>query len=239
VNDVSRETTPPAPPSAQGVFSRALPRAEQFAELLTREATVRGLIGPREVPRLWERHLINCAVITDLMPEGSTVCDIGSGAGLPGIVLAIRRPDLQVTLVEPLLRRTTFLDLAVSTMELSNVRVHRGRAEELHAEPHGKARGAPNWTEGFDVVTSRAVAPMDRLARWSLPLVRDGGLFLAMKGSSAPEELRSAAAVIRRLGGVDPQVESVGVEWVTPPVTVVRIGKKGGKAMKPARAGGG
>jgi len=201
------------------VFSRTLPLAEQFADLLTGEATVRGLIGPREVPRLWERHLLNCAVITDLMPPDSTVCDIGSGAGLPGIVLAIRRPDLQVTLVEPLLRRTTFLDLAVSTMELSNVRVLRGRAEDL--------QGKPEWAKGFDVVTSRAVAPMERLSRWSLPLVRAGGLFLAMKGSSAPEELRSAEPVIRRLGGVGARVETVGQEWLTPPVTVVRIQKSG------------
>jgi len=197
------------------VFSRALPLAEQFAELLTREAPVRGLIGPREVPRLWERHLLNCAVITELMPLGSTVCDVGSGAGLPGIVLAIRRPDLQVTLLEPLLRRTTFLELAVSTMELSNVHVHRGRAEELEGEAV------------FDVVTSRAVAPMDRLSRWSLPLVSDGGLFLAIKGSLVADELRSAESVIRRLGGVNPQVETVGGEWLTPPATVVRIEKVG------------
>jgi 16S rRNA (guanine527-N7)-methyltransferase len=203
------------------VFLRALPAAEQFADLLTREATVRGLIGPREVPRLWERHLLNCAVITDLMPPDSTVCDVGSGAGLPGIVLAIRRPDLQVTLVEPLLRRTTFLELAVSTMGLSNVHVHRGRAEELHGESA--------WSEGFDVVTSRAVAPMERLSQWSLPLVRDGGLFLAMKGASAPEELSAAASVIRRLGGVNPRVETVGGEWLTPPVTVVRIEKSDDK----------
>jgi 16S rRNA (guanine527-N7)-methyltransferase len=203
------------------VFSRALPLAEQFADLLTREATVRGLIGPREVPRLWERHLLNCAVITDLMPPGSTVCDVGSGAGLPGIVLAIRRPDLQVTLVEPLLRRTTFLELAVSTMELSNVHVHRGRAEELP--------GGPDWAGGFDVVTSRAVAPMDRLARWSLPLVRPGGLLLAMKGSSADEELRTARAVIGRLGGIDPTVETVGATWLSPPVTVVAIHKRSDK----------
>jgi 16S rRNA (guanine527-N7)-methyltransferase len=218
-DDVSRETTPPAPPSARGVFSSALPSAEQFADLLTREATVRGLIGPREVPRLWERHILNCAVISDLMPRDSTVCDIGSGAGLPGIVLAIRRPDLSVTLVEPLLRRTTFLDLVVSTMGLTNVVVRRGRAEELHGE----------WAvgQGFDVVTSRAVAPMDRLARWSLPLVRDGGLFLAMKGSSAADELRSASREIRRLGGVDPQVRAVGGEWLSPPVSVVRVVKSG------------
>lgn len=215
--DRAESRTPPAPASARGVFSRALPLAEQFAELLATEATVRGLIGPREVPRLWERHLLNCAVITDLIPEGSTVCDIGSGAGLPGIALAIRRPDLRVTLVEPLLRRTTFLELAVSTMELTNVSVHRGRAEELHGEPDAG--------QGFDVVTSRAVAPMDRLSRWSLPLVAPGGLFLAMKGASAQTELDASAGVIAKLGGVDPEVVTVGGEWLTPPVTVVRIRK--------------
>jgi 16S rRNA (guanine527-N7)-methyltransferase len=198
---------------AQGVFSDALPEAEQYAALLAGEATVWGLIGPREVPRLWERHLLNCAVIAELIPRNSTVCDLGSGAGLPGIVLAIRRPDLVVTLVEPLLRRTTFLELAVSTMGLTNVHVHRGRAQELHGEAV------------FDVVTSRAVAPMDRLARWSLPLVADGGLFLAMKGASASDELRSAAALIGRLGGVDPHVQTVGAEWLAPPVTVVSTRK--------------
>ena len=214
----SDQPTPPAPDSAQGVFSRALPLAEQFAALLAGEATLRGLIGPREVPRLWERHLLNCAVITDLMPVGSSVCDIGSGAGLPGIVLAIRRPDLQITLVEPLLRRTTFLELAVSTMELSNVRIRRGRAEELPREP--------DLGKGFDVVTSRAVAPLAKLSRWSLPLVREDGLFLAMKGSSAPDELREAAPEIARLGGRDPEVVYAGAEWLSPPVTVVRMRKK-------------
>jgi 16S rRNA (guanine527-N7)-methyltransferase len=197
------------------VFSRALPLAEQFAELLSTEATVRGLIGPREVPRLWERHLLNCAVITDLMPENSTVCDIGSGAGLPGIVLAIRRPDLSVTLLEPLLRRTTFLELAVSRMGLNNVTVHRGRAEEMHSDTE--------WAGGFDVVTSRAVAPMERLAGWSLPLVRSGGLFLAMKGSSATEELERSRTVLKRLGGTEAHVETVGQQWLDPAVTVVSV----------------
>jgi 16S rRNA (guanine527-N7)-methyltransferase len=211
---VSRET-PPAPPSAREVFSSALPTAEAFAELLSTEATVRGLIGPREVPRLWERHLLNCAVITDLMPEGSSVCDIGSGAGLPGIVLAIRRPELSVTLLEPLLRRTTFLELAVTRLGLDNVAVHRGRAEEMHSDAE--------WSEGFDVVTSRAVAPMDRLAGWSLPLVRPGGLFLAMKGSSAQEELDGAAKALRRLRGTEAHVDTVGEQWLTPPVTVVSV----------------
>ncbi len=212
--DRAESKPPPAPAGARGVFSHALPAAEEFAGLLATEATVRGLIGPREVPRLWERHLLNCAVVTDLITQGSTVCDVGSGAGLPGIALAIRRPDLKVTLLEPLLRRTKFLDLVVSTMGLPNVIVHRGRAEELQGEAV------------FDVVTSRAVAPMDRLARWSLPLTRPGGLFLAMKGSSAADEVEAARAVLSRLGAGDITVESVGSEWVSPPVTVVRVPRR-------------
>ena len=212
-SDSSAPTAPPAPANARGVFSHALPVAEQFAELLATEATIRGLIGPREVPRLWERHLLNCAVVTDLMPHGSRVCDIGSGAGLPGICLAIRRPDLTITLLEPLLRRTTFLDHVVTTMGLPNVFVHRGRAEELQGEAV------------FDVVTSRAVAPMDRLARWSLPLTRPGGLFLAMKGSSAPDEVAAARPVLSRFGGDLVSIESVGQEWLSPPVTVVKVSR--------------
>ncbi|MCW2820142.1 MAG: methyltransferase GidB [Marmoricola sp.] len=201
------------------MFASSLPRAEQYAALLATQATVRGLIGPREVPRLWERHLLNCALVTDLVPEGSTVADIGSGAGLPGLVMAIRRPDLHVTLVEPLLRRTTFLEEAVELLGLDRVVVHRGRAEEL----------GPEAT--FDVVTSRAVAPMDRLARWSLPLVRPGGLFLAMKGSSAEDELASSRAVLERLGGADPSVHRLGEDLLEQPVTVVRI-----KRVNPRRA---
>ncbi len=221
MNDqVSRET-PPAPPSARGVFSHQLPRAVEFADLLTREATVRGLIGPREVPRLWERHLLNCAALTELIPEGSSVCDIGSGAGLPGIVIAIRRPDIRVTLVEPLLRRTAFLDLAVSTMELHNVTVRRGRAEEFHDDAATDG--------GFDVVTSRAVAPLDRLARWSLPLVRDGGLLLAMKGSAAQGELDGSRPLVQRLGGVDAGVRVIDEPWLDHPVRVIAV-RRGGKA---------
>ena len=134
-----------------------------------------------------------------------------------------------MTLVEPLLRRTTFLDLAMSTMELTNVSVHRGRAEELHGEAV------------FDVVTSRAVAPMDRLTRWSMPLVRDGGLFLAMKGASAEHEVDSAAREIRRLGGADPRVLAVGAEWLSPPVTVVQVRKTGtiGRSRQSGRRPGG
>ena len=196
------------------MFSDALPRAEAYAHLLATEATVRGLIGPREVPRLWERHLVNCALITDLVPEGASVCDIGSGAGLPGIAMAIRRPDLRVTLVEPLLRRTRFLEEVVSDLELSQVLVVRGRAESLHGETT------------FDVVTSRAVAPMVRLSQWSLPLVGSGGVFLAMKGSSVQAEVSSAASVITSHGGVFDQIVELGSGVLDPPVRVVRVVKE-------------
>ena len=189
----------------------ALPTAERFAGLLATDGVVRGLIGPREVPRLWDRHLINCALIGEAIPDRASVCDIGSGAGLPGLVLAIRRPELRITLVEPLLRRTTFLDEVVQALGLSNVEVVRERAEALH----GKAT--------FDVVTSRAVAPLDRLARWSLPLVTAGGSMLAMKGSTAQREVDQARRLIHTLGGRSIAIERYGAHLVDAPTTVVRV----------------
>jgi 16S rRNA (guanine527-N7)-methyltransferase len=154
--------------------------------MLAHEGVTRGLIGPREAPRIWDRHLFNCAALAELVAEGVDVCDIGSGAGLPGLVLAIRRPDLSLTLVEPLLRRTTFLTEAVDRLALPNVTVVRDRAENL--------RG----TVGFDVVCSRAVAPLPRLLSWSLPLVRPGGSMLALKGDSAQDEIESGRAELTR-----------------------------------------
>ena len=189
----------------------ALPTAERFAGLLATDGVVRGLIGPREVPRLWDRHLINCALIGEAIPDRASVCDIGSGAGLPGLVLAIRRPELRITLVEPLLRRTTFLAEVVQALGLSNVEVVRERAEALH----GKAT--------FDVVTSRAVAPLDRLARWSLPLVTAGGSMLAMKGSTAHREVDQARRLIHTLGGRSIAIERYGAHLVDAPTTVVRV----------------
>lgn len=210
--------TAPSPPDvARRVFSGALPQAEAFCSLLAREATVRGLIGPREVPRLWERHLVNCALVAEVIPDGVTVADLGSGAGLPGLVLAIVRSDLKLTLVEPLLRRTTFLSEAVAELHLGDrVEVLRGRAEELHG------------SRTFDVVTSRAVAPMDRLARWSLPLVRSGGELVAMKGASAADEVADAGSVVTELGGELVGIDRLGAGRVDPPVTVVRVRKRTG-----------
>ena len=202
---------PPAPPAARTVFSTTLPLIERYAGLLATDGTVRGLIGPREVPRLWERHLVNCALVADLIGPGDSVCDIGSGAGLPGIPMALARPDLRVTLVEPLLRRTTFLEEVVADLGLENVEVVRGRAEELHG------------ARTFDVVTSRAVAPLPKLLRWSVPLARAGGLVLAMKGSSAAEEVSGAAKELRRLGVVRADVVEVGSGVVSPPTVLVRV----------------
>jgi len=206
--------TPPAPSSAQGVFGSRLPLAERYAAFLAGDGVLRGLIGPREVPRLWERHLVNCAVLAEAVPDQAAVVDIGTGAGLPGIVLAILRSDLRVTLVEPLLRRTSFLEEAVEGLGLDNCEVRRARAEELHGEAT------------FDVVTSRAVAPLPRLLAWSMPLVAAGGALLAMKGSRAGEEIDGARAELRALGCADPEVLFLGSgapAFLDPPTRVVRV----------------
>jgi 16S rRNA (guanine527-N7)-methyltransferase len=204
--DVSRET----PPLAEELYPQAAGRLAEYAELLASEGTLRGLIGPREVPRLWDRHLLNCAVLERLVPEEATVADIGTGAGLPGIVLALVRPDLQVSLVEPLLRRTTFLEEAVEQLGLGNAEVVRGRAEDL--------RGTT-----YDVVTSRAVAPLGKLAGWCLPLLDEGGLMLAMKGESAEDELAGAEGELEALGAEVWHVHQLGVEELAQPTTVVSI----------------
>ncbi|MCW2757245.1 MAG: rsmG [Nocardioidaceae bacterium] len=209
-SSVSRET-PPVPELARGVFRDRTELAVAYAGLLCTDGVERGLIGPREAPRIWERHLLNCAVVTDGIPVGSRVIDIGSGAGLPGLVLAIRRSDLAVTLAEPLLRRSTFLSEVVGTLGLSNVEVVRARAEDLHG-------GA-----AYDVVTSRAVAPLEKLLRWSMPLATSGGSVLAMKGSSVSDELAQARRVVHRLGGGSSVVETYGADWLPEPTTVVRV----------------
>ena len=205
-SDVSRETPPS---NAAGVFAFRLPLAERYAELLATEGVTRGLIGPREVSRLWERHIMNSAFVLPRVPKGATVADVGSGAGLPGLVWAIGRPDLTVSLIEPLLRRTTFLEQAVEDLGLDNVKVVRSRAEDVH--------------EVFDVVTARAVAPLDRLARWCLPLVRPGGVLLALKGRTAAEEVATATATLHRLGATTIVVSTYGADGG--PTTVVEVTK--------------
>jgi 16S rRNA (guanine527-N7)-methyltransferase len=187
----------------------------RFVDLLTSAGVERGLIGPRETQRIWGRHILNCAVVQSVLPRGADVVDLGSGAGLPGLVLALARPDLSVTLLEPLLRRATFLTEVVDQLALDRVEVVRARAENLAG------------SRSFDVVTARAVAPLGRLVSWSMPLCRAGGELVAMKGSNAAEELAAAEAVIARSGGVHARIETVGAGLVEPPTTLVRIQSTG------------
>ena len=174
------------------------------------DATTRGFIGPREKPRLWDRHIYNCAVIGEAIPEGARVIDIGSGAGLPGIPLAIARPDLQVTLLEPLLKRSNYLAEITEKLGLDNVTVIRDRAENLGKDAK------------FDVVTSRAVAPLAKLARWSLPLCKPGGMMLAMKGASASEEIERDKSAIKRAQGERAEIITVGAE-LEGSTTLIRV----------------
>jgi 16S rRNA (guanine527-N7)-methyltransferase len=203
---------PPAPEQAREVFGDRFADAVRYAELLAEAGVQRGLIGPREVPRLWERHLLNCAVLSEVVPEGVTVCDVGSGAGLPGIPLALVREDLKITLLEPLLRRTTFLTEVVELLGLDHVTVVRGRAEEVMGK-----------LQPVHVVTARAVAPLDRLATWGIPLLRPYGEMLALKGDTAEEELKSAATALSKLGAVGTSILHVGEGIVDPQSTVVRV----------------
>ncbi len=214
-------------PPAVACFGDRLPLAVEYARLLGTDGVTRGLIGPREIPRLWDRHLLNCAVLADLIPPGASVLDVGSGAGLPGIVLAVARPDLVVVLVEPMARRTVFLTEVVAELRLAQVTVVRARAEECV----GRVAPAP-------VVTARAVAPLDRLAAWCLPLTAPGGRLLALKGASAAEEVRVHADAVRRLGGSAPVVREVGRGLVVPPATVIEVVRERDPVGKPPRRGG-
>ena len=207
----SAGAVPPPPGAAAKIFGSRLDLAYRFASMLAADGVERGLLGPREVPRLWERHLLNCAVVAELVPPGASVVDIGSGAGLPGIVLAMLVPDVRMTLLDPMLRRTTFLGECVAGLGLDNVTICRARAEEMAGRLHA------------DVVTARAVAPMDRLAGLSAGVVRPGGTILALKGRDAQAELDQAEPVRRRLGMRSAEVLTVGHGIVEPPTTVVRI----------------
>lgn len=178
-----------------------------YANWLETQGVIRGLLGPREVDRIWDRHLSNCAAVAELIKPKSSIIDIGSGAGLPGLVLAIVRPDCEISLVEPLLRRSEFLLEVVADLGLSNVEVIRARAEQVHDHK-------------VDVVTARAVAPLHRLIGWALPLVGRGGEILAMKGSSAAAEIAEAES---QLSGLTTEILQVGTGLIEPLTTVVRI----------------
>ena len=210
---VSRETSRDLPSWMQPAEAGL----NQYAEILAGPGLERGLMGPREVPKLWDRHILNCAVVADpaldLVPNGTLVADVGSGAGLPGLVWALLRPDLTMVLVEPLLRRATFLTESVVALGLTDrVSVVRGRAEKVMA--------SPEWS-GVDVVTARAVAPLDRLLGWTIPLLKPQGRLVAMKGSGATTELESAKQAIADFGVTSIEVITCGAGVVEPETTVV------------------
>ena len=185
--------------------------AVRFAEHLTSSATERGLVGPREVPRIWDRHILNCAAVSELVPPSAHVADVGSGAGLPGVAVAIARPDVNVVLIEPLQRRVLWLEEIATDLGLTNVTVCRARAEELVGRFE------------FDVVTARAVAALPTLAGWCLPLVSPGGVVLAIKGRSAEEEVMAAGSRLRRLGVAEVGIRTCGVGLLDVPTTVVTL----------------
>jgi 16S rRNA (guanine527-N7)-methyltransferase len=194
---VSHEDLEPEPDQVQSVFGPALPVVRRYAADLAERGVELGLIGPLEVPRLWTRHLLNCGLLAPLLAQGATVADVGSGAGLPGLVLAATRPDLQVTLIEPMERRVAWLQEEAARLELTGVRVARSRAEEWRGER-------------FDVVTARAVGALNSLLPLVVPLARPGGRLALLKGAGVDAELARAGKVIRRLKLSDVHVEIVG-----------------------------
>ena len=200
----------PEPDTAAEFFGDGITLARDYVTSLASDGVLRGLIGPRESGRLWSRHVLNSAVAGQLLTAGSTVVDVGSGAGLPGVPLAIVRPDCQFVLVEPLERRTKYLLEIVEALGLDNCRVVRGRADEVIGE-----------CGGADVVTSRAVAPLAKLAAWSAPLLRIGGELLALKGSSAAEEIRRDRVVVAAVGLSELSVKSCGAGVVDPETLVI------------------
>lgn len=202
------------------VFGNGQERARRFVDHLTTSGVDRGLVGPREVPRIWTRHVLNCAVVGELIGADATVCDVGSGAGLPGVALALSRPDLEVVLVEPLLRRVTWLHEVIDDLGLERVRVVRGRAEDVVG------------TVRADVAVARAVAQLDVLARWCLPLLYPGGKLLAIKGRSAGEELAAGQETLERLGATDWHIVRSGEGTLAEPTTVVEIVAGSGPARE-------
>ncbi len=200
---------PQVPAGARELFGPRWPLAQAYVARLADDGVTRGLIGPRERDRLWDRHVLNCAAVAPLIPRSAAVGDVGSGAGLPGIVIALLRTDVTMDLIEPLLRRTTFLDEVVEALGLTQTRVVRARAEDLAGQ------------RSYDVVTARAVAPLPKLLRVALPLLRPGGQLLALKGATAEEELAAAHEAVV-LSGAD-LAEVIAVNTGTQPTWVIRV----------------
>jgi 16S rRNA (guanine527-N7)-methyltransferase len=196
------------PIQAAAVFGDRIDLARGYAAALVRDSDLLGLLGPREMPRLWSRHILNSAVVAELVTPGKTVCDIGSGAGLPGIPMAIVLPDTRFTLIEPMERRSDWLISVVEELGLKNVEVLRARAEEVG--------------EAFDIATARAVSALPKLLRLCVPLVRHGGEILALKGSKAADEIEDAKRIQKKMGISSFEIVHAGAGLLTEPTLVVR-----------------
>ena len=207
--NVPRGTNPTK--AQEQVLGLAFPQLAQYAQILGQEAVLQGLLGPREIDRIWDRHILNCAALNELIPQAKSIIDIGSGAGLPGIVLAIMNPSTHVILVEPMQRRTDFLNDVKKQLNLENVEIIRGRAENQKIQAQ--------------VVTSRAVAPLIKLLAWSLPLVEKGGKVLAIKGEKAQSELEEAQKELNLLKNTTASIKTCGLA-LDLSVTVVEISKE-------------
>ncbi len=199
------------PKEAQEVYGEHIGQARQYFDLLVRDGDLLGLIGPREMPKLWSRHILNSAVVADLVEDGQVVADVGSGAGFPGIPMAILRPKVKFVLIEPMERRANWLaDVVVPTLGLENVKVLRGRAEE-----------AP--LRNYDVTTARAVSALPKLLRMLVPLTAPGGQVLAMKGSKAQDEIEESRSLAKKLKLDSFEIVTVGENLLVEPTTVVRV----------------
>jgi 16S rRNA (guanine527-N7)-methyltransferase len=211
------EPVPVSPAIAAEVFGTALPAVERYVAMLAGDGVVRGLIGPREVSRLWDRHVLNSAAMAEVVPAGARVVDVGSGAGLPGVPLGLARPDLAITLVEPMARRVEFLTDVVASLG-APWRVVRGRAEE---------RSVVRTVGPVDVVTARAVAPLPRLVGWCRGLLRPGSQLIALVGARAAAEVPALLPELEAAGMRDVHTRSVGVELGAAATTVVVMTRGG------------
>lgn len=196
------------PAVAAKVFGDRIALARRYAELLVRDGDLLGLLGPREMPKLWTRHILNSAVVAELVPAGVTVADVGSGAGLPGIPMAIAQPDAHFTLIEPMERRSDWLAEVVEELGLTNVTVKRARAEEVG--------------DVYDLVTARAVSALPKLLRMTVPLTKNGGAIIALKGSKAQEEVDESKKLAKKLKIASFELIHTGAQILDEPTLVVR-----------------
>ena len=196
------------PAAAAVVFGDRIELARRYADLLVRDSDLLGLLGPREMPKLWTRHILNSAVVSELVPAGASVADVGSGAGLPGIPMAIAQPNAEFTLIEPMERRSDWLKQVVTDLGLSNVRVQRARAEEVG--------------DVFDLVTARAVSALPKLLRLTVPLTKSGGAIIALKGGRAQEEIEEAKKLVKKLKIAGFEVIHTGAQILDETTLVVR-----------------